>query len=122
MNDHRPEDRIALLLAQGQAQRLGAQLAMLEAREQLAPLRAVATTLGAIVGIARSGPTRSSLAGMAAKLTLGHPWLVSVAASVVLRLLRRRPLALAAAAAAGIAAWWLLRPARDGVPPERAPG
>lgn len=122
MNDRRREDRIALLLAQGQAQRLGAQLAILEAHDQLSPLRSVATALRAVARMVGPGRTPSSVAGMVAKFSLGHPWIVSLAAPIVMRLLRRRPLALAVAAAAGVAAWWLLRPSPAQDPTERTQG
>jgi hypothetical protein len=103
------EERIALLLARGHSQRLAAQLALLDAREQLAPLRTAATTLSAAAGLFSSrssvGGALRSLAGFA----IGKPQLVLPIVTLAWSLLRRRPLALTLAAAAAAAAWWLLR-------------
>ena len=43
------EERIAQLQAQAHAQRLGAQLAILEAREQLAPVKSAVGVIGMVV-------------------------------------------------------------------------
>ncbi len=99
-------ERIELLQAQAQAQRVSAQLAILEARDQLAPLRSAAGVIGAAVHALSAG----GAIGKMAKFGVGHPWVISSLGTVAIRLLRRRPLALLLAAAAGAAAWWLFRP------------
>jgi len=103
-------EKIAELQARAHAQRLAAQLAILEAREELAPLRAAAGMIGAAARVLSPGGAVGGILGTLAKSGMRHPWLVSTAAGVALRLLRRRPIALLIAAAAGAAAWWLLRP------------
>lgn len=103
-------ERIAQLQAQAQAQRLSAQLAILEARDQLAPLRSAAGVIGAVVHALSPGGAAGGAIGKLAKLGVGHPWVVSSLGTVAFRLLLRRPLAMLLAAAAGAAAWWLFRP------------
>lgn len=107
------EQRIALLQARAQAQRLSAQMALLEAGEQLAPLRTAARLIGGTARVFSRASTGGSVAGWLGKAGREHPWLTSVAAAGVLRWVRRRPVALLLAAAGAGAAWWLLRP-RDG--------
>jgi hypothetical protein len=117
----RPEERIAQLRARGQAQRLAAQLALLEAREQLAPLR---STLGAVRGVARIFSGRSGAGGTlgaAARFGIAHPSLLLTVGGIAWRALRRRPVGLLLAVGLGAVAWWLLRPAparSDGAPAE----
>jgi hypothetical protein len=113
MNTLPAEERIAQLKAQAHAQRLAAQLAILEAREQLAPLRSAAAVIG-VAARALSPAGAGGAIGRLGRFGLGHPWLASTAIGLAWRLLRRRPLALLLAAAAGAAAWWLLRPAGSG--------
>lgn len=104
------EERIAQLQARAQAQRLAAQLAILEANEQLAPLRSAVGLVSAAVHVLQPrGPVAGALAGVT-KFGIGHPWLVSMVAAAALRGLRRRPYAVLLALAAGAGAWWLLRP------------
>jgi hypothetical protein len=103
------EQRIALLQARGHAQRLSAQLALLEAGEQLAPLRTVARVLGGTARAFAPGKAGGSVAGWLGRAGRDHPWLTSVLAAGALRWLRRSPLALVLAAAGAGAAWWLLR-------------
>jgi hypothetical protein len=108
-------ERIAQLQALAQAQRLAAQLAIFEAREQLAPLKSAAGVVGAAVHAFSPGGVAGSAIGRLARFGVGHPWLSSTAAGLLWRALRRRPLAVLAAVAAAGAAWWLLRPsAADG--------
>lgn len=112
MSERRIEERIAQLQAQAQAQRLGAQLAIIELREQTAPLRAAVRIVAAA---ARALSPARPAGGLLADLVrhgLAHPWLTSTLTAVALRAARRRPVALLLAAAAGLAAWWLLRPPR----------
>jgi hypothetical protein len=113
MNGHSAEERIAQLQARGQAQRLAAQLAMLDAREQLAPLR----TAAAVIGVAARALSPSGAAGGAAgrlmRFGIGHPWVSSAVAAGVLRVVKGRLIALLLAAAAGAAVWWLRRPASE---------
>lgn len=103
-------ERIAQLQAQAQAQRLSAQLAILELREQLAPLRSAAGAIGAAVHALSPSGTAGGAIGKLTKFGIGHPLLVSSLGTFALRLLRRRPLAFLIAAATGAAAWWLFRP------------
>lgn len=103
-------DRIALLLAEGHAHRLATQLAIHEAREQLAPLRSVAGVVGGVARLVSRGSTAGKVAGMLTRLGAGHPWTASTLAVAAWRLLRRHPAATLAAVGAGAAAWWLLRP------------
>jgi hypothetical protein len=105
------EERIAQLQAQAQAQRLAAQLAIFEARDQLAPLKSAAGVIGMAVHALSPGGTAAGAVGKLTRFGIGHPWLTSTAAGLAWRLLRGRPMALLIAAAAGGAAWWLLRPA-----------
>lgn len=114
------EERIAHLQAQAQAQRLAAQLAIFEARDQLAPLKSAAGVIGMAARALSGGGSAGASIGRLARFGIGHPWLSSTAAGLAWRLLRRRPLALLAAAAAAAAAWWLLRrpPAGAGEPRE----
>lgn len=112
------EERMAQLQAQAHAQRLAAQLAILEARDQLAPLKSAAGVIGMAVHALAPGGAAGSAIGKLAKFGIGHPWLSSTAGTLAWRLVRRRPLVILLAAAAGAATWWLLRPARrsDGHP------
>lgn len=103
------EERIAQLQAQGHAQRLATQLAIFEAREQLAPLASAAGVIGvAVHALSPSGAAGGAI-GRLARFGVGHPWISSTVGTVAWRVLRRRPIALLAAAAAAAAAWWLLR-------------
>jgi hypothetical protein len=102
--------RIAQLLAEGQAHRLATQLAIHEAREQLAPLRSVAGFVGGVARLVSRGSTTGRFAGVLTRLGAGHPWTASTLALAAWRLLRRHPAATLAALGAGAAAWWLLRP------------
>lgn len=106
------EERIAQLQAQAQAQRLAAQLAILQAREQLAPLKSAAGVIGMAVHALAPGGAAGGTIGTLAKFGIAHPWISSAAGTFAWRLARRRPLVMLLAAAAGAAAWWLLRPAR----------
>jgi hypothetical protein len=101
---------IAQLQARAQAQRLGAQLAILETREQLAPLRTAAAVIGAAARALSPGGAVGGAVGALTRLGVGHPWVSSALAAAALRLVGRRPIAVLIAAATGAAAWWLLRP------------
>jgi hypothetical protein len=113
MNGLPAEERIAQLRARAQAERLATQLAILEAREQMAPLRSAAGVIGVAVRALSPGGSGGAI-GRLGRFGIDHPWLASTVAGLVWRLLRRRPLALLLAAAAGAAAWWLLRPPGQG--------
>ena len=104
------EERIAQLQAQAHAQRLAAQLAIFEARSELAPLKSAAAVIGVVVRALAPGGAAGGPIGKLARFGIGHPWVSSTVGTLAWRLLRRRPLALLAAAAAGAAAWWLFRP------------
>lgn len=104
------EERIAQLQAQAQAQRLAAQLAIFEAKEQLAPLKSAAGVLGMAVHALSAGGAAGGTIGRLAKFGIGHPWVSSTLGTLAWRLVRWRPTALLIAAAAGAAAWWLFRP------------
>jgi len=105
---------MAQLQARAQAQRLAAQLAMLEAGDELAPLRNVFNVIRAATGAFSRGRPAAGLTATLAKFGIGHPWLTSAVVAAALRAGRRHPLALALAAAIGAAAWWLASaPARD---------
>jgi hypothetical protein len=106
----RSADRIAQLLAEGHAHRLATQLAIHEAREQLAPLRSAVTFVGGVARLFRRGGAAGGVAGAVARFGAGHPWTASTLAMAAWRLLRRHPAAMFAAVAAGATAWWLLRP------------
>ena len=114
MSRRATEEKIAELQARAHAQRLAAQLAILEAREELAPLRSAARLLGAAAHALSPGGAAGGVLGTLAKSGVRHPWVVSTAAGLALRMLRRRPVAVLVAAAAGTAAWWLLRPPAEG--------
>jgi hypothetical protein len=104
------EERVAQLQAQGHAQRLAAQLAIFEAREQLAPLKSAAGVIGmAIHALAPGGAAGGTIARLA-KFGIGHPWVSSTLGTLAWRLVRRRPIVLLMAAASAAAAWWLFRP------------
>lgn len=110
MSHRAAEERIAQLQAQAHAQRLAAQLAILEARDQLAPLKSAAGVIGMAVHALSPGGTAAGAIGKLTRFGINHPWLASTTASLAWRLMRRRPVALLVAAAAGATAWWLLRP------------
>jgi hypothetical protein len=120
MSRPRNEDRIALLLAQGEAQRLAAALAIHEARGQLAPLRSAVGVVGVVTRALSPGGAGGAI-GALARLLVGHPMLSSALLAGGWRLLRARPAALLVAAAAGAAAWWLLRPGSAAARPAREP-
>lgn len=111
MSRRAAEERIAQLQAQAHAQRLAAQLALFEAREQLAPLRSAAGVVSMAVHALSAGGSAGGTIGRLARFGVGHPWLSSTLGTLAWRLVRRRPVALLTAAAASAAAWWLLRPA-----------
>jgi len=110
MSMQRHEERIAQLLANAEVQRLAAELAIYEAREQLAPLRSAAGVLGVTARALAPSVATGRVIEAAARFVVGHPWLGSALAAGAMRLLRRRPLALLLAGATAAAAWWLLRP------------
>lgn len=116
------EERIAQLQAQAHAQRLGAQLAILEAREQLAPVKSAVGVIGMVVRALSPSNAAGGSIGRLARFGIGHPWISSTVGAFAWRVLRRRPLVLLIAAGAGAAAWWLTRSsARPGLqrePPE----
>jgi hypothetical protein len=121
MNGPAAEERIAQLQARAQAERLATQLAIHEAREELAPLRSAAGVIGAAARALSAGATAGGIASTLAKTGMRYPWVASIAAGAALKVLRRRPITLLIAAAAGAAAWWLLRPPareRNAAPPE----
>jgi len=109
MNQPSAEDRIALLQARAHRERLAAQLALLDVRDQTAPLRSAAGTVMALTRLFRADSTLGSVLQSLARLGIGRPQLVLPAATLAWGALRRRPLAVLLAAAAGIAAWWLFR-------------
>lgn len=113
MNGRSAEERIAHLQARAQAQRLAAQLAMLEAREQLAPLRTAALVIGAAARALSPAGAAGGAAGRLMRFGIGHPWVSSAVAAGVLRVVKGRLIALLLAAAAGAAVWWLQRPASE---------
>lgn len=120
MNDRSAQERMAQLQARAQAQRLAAQLAMLEVGEQLAPLRSAFNLIRAATGAFSPGRPTAGLVATLAKFGIGHPWLTSAAAAAALRAGRHHPLALAVAAVIGAATWWLISaPARG---EEEGPG
>lgn len=104
------DERIALLQARGEAQRLSAQLAVLEARNQFTPLRAAAGVVGLAAKSLSPGQPAGNAVSALAKFGAGRPWLMSALSSLALRLLRRHPLTFGLALAGGAVAWWLLRP------------
>lgn len=119
MSGQGAEERIAQLQAQAHAQRLAAQLAIFEAREQLEPLKSAAGIVGMAVQALSPAGAAGGRIGRLARFGIGHPWISSTAATFAWRLLRRRPMALLIAAAAGAAAWRLLRPtAKPATDPE----
>ena len=110
MSGQGAEERIAQLQAQAHVQRLAAQLAIFEAREQLAPLKSAAGVIGMAVRALSPAGAAGGAIGRLTRFGIGHPWVSSTAAAFAWRVLRRRPMALLIAAAAGAAAWWLWRP------------
>lgn len=109
MSDRSAQERIAQLEARAQAQRLAVQLALLDAHEQLAPLRNAYHGLRAVAGaLSPEQPAGRAIDGLA-RFGVGHPWLASVVAAVAMRVARRRPLAFVLAAGAGAVVWWLWR-------------
>jgi hypothetical protein len=119
MNTPPAEERIAQLLARARAERLATELAIYEAREQLAPLRSAAGIFNRAAGVLSAKGTAGRLISAGSRYLVGHPWLVPAVAGAGLRLLRRRPVALLLALGAGAVAWWLFRPA--GQPEDRTP-
>lgn len=104
------EERIAHLKASAQAERLAAEVAIFEARGQLAPLRSAAGVVHlAVRALSPKGGAGGPIA-IGSRYLIGHPWLASAVMAGAMRLLRRRPVALLLALAAGAAAWWLFRP------------
>jgi hypothetical protein len=115
MSDRQAEERIAQLQARALAQRLAAQLAILEAREQLAPLRSAYGVVAAAGRLLSPQPSARGVIGALARFGLGHPVLTSTLAAASLRVATRRPLAIALATVIGAAAWWhLQRPSGPG--------
>jgi len=110
MNGLPIEERIAQLQAQAHAQRLAAQLAIFEARDQLAPLKSAAGVIGMAVHALSPKGAAGGTIGSLARFGIGHPWLSSTVTALAWRLVRRRPIAVLIAAATGAAAWWLFRP------------
>ena len=108
------EERIAQLQAQAHAQRLAAQLAIFEARDQLAPLKSAAGVIGMAVHALSPGGTAAGAVGKLTRFGIGHPWLTSTAAGLAWRLLRGVqgvPESGAGAAAVGaVCASWRARP------------
>jgi len=121
MNGRSAEERIAHLQARAQAQRLAAQLAMLEAREQLAPLRTAAVVIGAAARALSPAGAAGGAAGRLMRFGIGHPWVSSAVAAGVLRVVKGRLIALLLATAAGAAVWWLRRPTLEEPPAEEEP-
>ena len=115
------EERIAQLQARAHVQRLAAQLAIFEARDQLAPLKSAAGVIGMAVHALSPGGAAGGTIGKLAKFGIGHPWLSSTAATLAWRVVRRRPIVLLIAAAAGAAAWWLFRPTAQSSNPQEPP-
>lgn len=105
----RSEERIALLQARGHSERLAAQLALLEAREQLAPLQSAAGTVAAVARLFSPHSSIGEALRSLVRVGLGRPQLVLPLATLAWGLLRRRPFAVAIVAAAGAVAWWLFR-------------
>lgn len=120
MSDRQAEERIAQLLARAQAQRLAAQLAIIEAQEQLAPLRSGMHMVRAVAGAFAPGRAADGVVSALAKFGLGHPWLVSAVGAAVLRAALRRPLALVLAVAVGAAVRWLRQGAAPAQGEQRA--
>jgi len=118
MSTRATQERIAQLQARAHAQRLAAQLAILEVREQLVPVRSAVGMIGAAARVFSPRGSAGGTIAALAKLGVSHPWFASAVAAVAMRMLRRRPLALLLAAAAGAAAWWLFRPAGKPGDPE----
>lgn len=104
------EERIALLQARAEAQRLSAQFALVESRRQLSPLRAAAGVVGLAAKALSRGRPDGNAASALARFGAARPWLTSTVASLGWRLLRRHPLSFGLALLAGAVAWWLLRP------------
>jgi len=109
MNGVDANERIALLQARAHSERLAAQLALLDAREQTASLRSAAGTVLSLVRLFSAESKLGSVLRSLARLGLGRPQLLLPAATLAWGALRRRPLALLLAIAAGATAWWLLR-------------
>jgi len=115
------DERIALLQARAHRERLAAQLALLDVREQTAPLRSAAGTVLSLTRLFGAESTLGSALRSLARLGLGRPQLLLPAATLAWSVLRRRPYTLLLAVAAGAAAWWLLRrepAARRDPPPQ----
>ncbi len=121
MIDRLAEERIAQLQARAHAQRLAAQLAMLEAREQMAPLRSAYGVISAAARMLSPKQPARSVAGALTRFGLDHPWLSSALAAAAVRTVRRWPLAVALGAGIGAAAWWLLRPTASKVAEQAEP-
>jgi hypothetical protein len=113
MSHARAEERIALLQARGQSQRLAAQLALIEARAQLRPLRGAVGALSAVARAFASGGTVGIALRVAARIAASRPQLWLPIFTIAWGLLKRRPVAVALATAAGAAAWWLLGGRRE---------
>lgn len=114
------EERIGLLQARAEAQRMSAQLALLESRRQLSPLRAAAGVVGLAAKALSPGRPAGNGASALARLGAARPWLTSTVASLAWRLLRRHPLSFGLALLGGAVAWWLLRPPADRADPGRS--
>ena len=104
------EERIAHLKASAQAERLAAEVAIFEARGQLAPLRSAAGVVRLAVRAFSPTVGAGGLIVTGSKYLIGRPWLASALMAGAMRLLRRHPVALLLALASGAAAWWLFRP------------
>lgn len=113
------EERIALLQARAEAQRLSAQFALLESRRQLSPLRAAAGVMGLAAKALSPGRPAGNAASALARFGAARPWLTSTVAGLAWRLLRRHPLSFGLALLGGAVAWWLLRPQAGSAGPAR---
>ena len=79
------EERIAHLMARAQAERLAAEVAIFEARGQLAPLRSAAGVLQLAVRALSPKGTAGSLIATGSRYLVGHPWLASALTAGALR-------------------------------------